>query len=185
MSLIHQTYFGTFQFFSLVFIASLFYLFIFNLKCRHKCLSQFPPDSWLAASFWGRSVGFSPASVLWRDRASRRSTSLCVQMQRYQEIHCKALAPAVVGLVRPKSIHAAGRNGHCGPQTNFFVFRETSVSLLRPSADWMRPTQITEGHFLKVSWSWMSPHLWNTSTQISVHGVTWGCGLARCTCELN
>lgn len=75
------------------------------------------------------------------------------------KIHCKALAPTVVGLVRLKSIYGAGRNGHCGTQESFFVPRETSVSLLRPLADWMRPTQTIEGLFLKIIWSWISPHL--------------------------
>lgn len=158
--------------FFLVFIAGLFFFFSLNLKSCHTRLSQFPPDS-LLASFRSREIcRFRPRQGAPERWSLEEITCLQVQIQRYQEIYCKTLTQ-VCG-ADESEFHGASRSWPRGSWASFLLIRKASVSLLRPSTDCMRPAQ---------TWSWIyciyrvpAQH-----TQVTFHGVTRGCGLARGT----
>ena len=65
-------------------------------------------------------------------------TYIRVYIEREREIYCKVLVHVVMGLLNLKSVKRAGglgRNQHSTLPASFFLFRETSVSLLRSLAD--------------------------------------------------
>lgn len=66
----------------------------------------------------------------------------------------------------------ASRSWPRGSWASFFLIREASVSLLRPSAGCVRLTQ---------TWSWVHRTYREAleHTQVTSQGVTRGCGLAR------
>lgn len=144
------------------------------------CLSQFSPDSWLAPSRRG---------ILWvsSQPGCSRETEVLVSACADTEI----LRDLLQGIgshgcgASEFEICGAGRSRHHHLQASFFLLRETSVSLLRPSADWMRPTQTIEGLLLYLKSAGHGCHdIYRTParcTQISIHGITGGFGMSRGT----
>ena len=59
----------------------------------------------------------------------------------------------------------------------FLSFQELSVFALRPSTDWVRPTQVTEGDLLKVSGLQISKNTFMATCTMTLDHVTGQHGL--------